>query len=167
MVYIQPNTKGFNHTLDIASMCSLRQNICRYVAAVIRDIDEPARRARGWALLRVASREFTSKSEFSKTILVISMILSWQAVLVYPRSQPSFNCSESFVECFATIFFGRSLIHGTFLLHWESFFFENPPKPDEPTASCSGNVYAKRSYSFTLRTCVLKHRKTCFENGRT
>ena len=35
----------------------LRQNICGYVASAIRDIDEPARRARGWAHWRVASED--------------------------------------------------------------------------------------------------------------
>ena len=41
--------------------------------------------------------------------------------------------------------------------------FENPPAPDEPTASCSRNVYA-RSLTATRRTCVSKHRQIYREN---
>ena len=41
---------------------------------------------------------------------------------------------------------------------------ENPLAPDGPTASCPGNVYVRKSYGYTLRTCISKHRKICSES---
>ena len=46
----------------------------------------------------------------------------------------------------------RSLIHGTHMVRRETLF-ENPSASDEPTASCSRNVYARRPTATHTNLC--------------
>lgn len=46
----------------------------------------------------------------------------------------------------------RSLIHGTHMVRRETFF-ENPSPSDEPTASCSRNVYARSPTTTHTNLC--------------
>ena len=57
-----------------------------------------------------------------------------------------------FLECYAAIL-ARSLIHGTYLVHRETFL-KMPPAADEPTGSCSRNVYA-RSLTATISAEII------------